>query len=792
MSENKFELKIQYPEKTGKQKLELLGSSFHFGRSPDSTLVIKDSFASRMHFKIFFDQDKVVVLDPGSTNGTLVNGQKIPSATAVPIRVGDKIGIGNSSYAIEVSDLRLLEEPIPDIRFKVPLEDVLASDKGSFSEDVLQEATETARRIREDAKKDAEKILSEANQALALAKEKLNTTERSTKLKLEKTDLECASRLEKLEAEFKTEMLNRKEILKQETLANAKIEADRILKAAEEVAKEEASKIVNLAKESAQIEAGKVVALAQEEAQKLAKIKLDEITAIEQIKVKEFENIENLKKIEEQNLQKIKLQQGEHLKLIAENGIVILDNQKSLAQLEDSKSLLSKQLTDLNTELNELQNQKKTLSAENVQMQNSVKELSLQCDQIKNRIEDQNKQMALLKSQAEQLKAEHDQMTAATLKAIELAKQKQELELKEFEAKKFQLTNDLATQERTNKQVIASMQKKREALESTEAKKLAELAMKQEQIAVQMKNLELGLEAKKSELNKEFDEVKKIEKEKLEEFLAKEAYQVQKRRQSMVDELISSIDRIAAGAVFELEKTLAKKVDPNITRQLVPEMKQVLISQIQIKSVQEVTKLQGKTADERLPRTRWWRHWQPFLIGSFATAFCFVIYMMTISKVNWATNPVQADMASKTQERREDLAKRKFNPEKSDGLRDSILDSVIYTNGFVEAYKDDKFKHDFAKSANLMMLKTFQIPEEKTIAAVGALASIVQTLQEKKEAIHPDFINKDLAKMKDFERQQLEGLKNILGSEVRVEALLKQQKEIFNDYQKRSPASRSN
>jgi pSer/pThr/pTyr-binding forkhead associated (FHA) protein len=62
------------------------------GRSPDLELVIADDFVSTAHAQIVPTAGRPVIEDLGSTNGTLVRGRRITSATE--IGAGDEIEIG--------------------------------------------------------------------------------------------------------------------------------------------------------------------------------------------------------------------------------------------------------------------------------------------------------------------------------------------------------------------------------------------------------------------------------------------------------------------------------------------------------------------------------------------------------------------------------------------------------------------------------------------------------------------------------------------------------------------------
>ncbi len=62
------------------------------GREPRTAICIESSTVSRRHASIVVARNSVTILDHGSTNGTLVNGQRIERAT--PLADGDEICIG--------------------------------------------------------------------------------------------------------------------------------------------------------------------------------------------------------------------------------------------------------------------------------------------------------------------------------------------------------------------------------------------------------------------------------------------------------------------------------------------------------------------------------------------------------------------------------------------------------------------------------------------------------------------------------------------------------------------------
>ena len=69
------------------------------GRSPECALDIEDDFASGRHARFYQDAESWIVADLGSTNGTIVNGQRITRPTRVGD--GDIVRLGHTSVRVE-------------------------------------------------------------------------------------------------------------------------------------------------------------------------------------------------------------------------------------------------------------------------------------------------------------------------------------------------------------------------------------------------------------------------------------------------------------------------------------------------------------------------------------------------------------------------------------------------------------------------------------------------------------------------------------------------------------------
>ncbi|TVU52634.1 MAG: FHA domain-containing protein [Arthrospira sp. PLM2.Bin9] len=75
------------------------------GRAPDNTVVLTDMSVSRHHAEIRLEGDRYVIVDLGSTIGTLLNADTIPPKTPQPLANNDTIQIGDAKLTFCFSSL---------------------------------------------------------------------------------------------------------------------------------------------------------------------------------------------------------------------------------------------------------------------------------------------------------------------------------------------------------------------------------------------------------------------------------------------------------------------------------------------------------------------------------------------------------------------------------------------------------------------------------------------------------------------------------------------------------------
>jgi pSer/pThr/pTyr-binding forkhead associated (FHA) protein len=89
-----LEVFLTYPTPEGSREIALDSDRISMGRGSDADLRFDDDGLSRLHATIHRDGEKVWILDENSTNGTFVNGEKVPPA-GTPLYDGDRVKIGH-------------------------------------------------------------------------------------------------------------------------------------------------------------------------------------------------------------------------------------------------------------------------------------------------------------------------------------------------------------------------------------------------------------------------------------------------------------------------------------------------------------------------------------------------------------------------------------------------------------------------------------------------------------------------------------------------------------------------
>jgi pSer/pThr/pTyr-binding forkhead associated (FHA) protein len=131
----------------------------------------------------------------------------------------------------------------------------------------------------------------------------------------------------------------------------------------------------------------------------------------------------------------------------------------------------------------------------------------------------------------------------------------------------------------------------------------------------------------------------------------------------------------------------------------------------------------------------------------------------------------------------------RYNPEQDYEVRDNYADSVIYTKDFSTLYEDPQVQERWVREAKDYFFKNWRVDEQKTIELLAAAKTLVKTLDEKRQNIHPDFVTENLQKMRELEDESVLKMKEIIGTDVKFSAFKKIEKKFYtNEITRRAPA----
>jgi diguanylate cyclase (GGDEF)-like protein len=103
------------------------------GRAPQAQVALLDGEVSRLHARLVLQEGRVALEDLGSTNGTLVNGERVRGITT--LQAGDRLSIGGHVLKLVALDAleRAFHETLLDLSTRDPLTG-LANRSSALSE----------------------------------------------------------------------------------------------------------------------------------------------------------------------------------------------------------------------------------------------------------------------------------------------------------------------------------------------------------------------------------------------------------------------------------------------------------------------------------------------------------------------------------------------------------------------------------------------------------------------------------------------------------------------------------
>lgn len=747
---------------------EVNKDSFTIGRSVDCDIALNDNHISRVHLVVNRRWNQIWIEDKNSSNGTFINGTKIVQGTPVNVVVTDKVQLGRSEYVLTF-DLKTdeVEEPLPQeepvLEEEPVLPDTVAMPPPNTphfqAEKILHEAKRKAAQIILEGETQAEKrvqaIYQKAREAQSQAEYFYQTrmAEAHKEADAILSDFQSQGRQLLTEArKMAQELREEVDMYVQSLKDKAKVDSEDIVSEATLAAEKMKSEALESGRLAAQTEADSMLRGAREEAQRIL----------------EFSQLQTAEAQEKLRSDK------EALEVLAKN------LQETEERLRAAQSTLT-ETDQRNAELTE-----------------------------KNQLEEERAE-ALLKSEALRLKELHDseELRLKNLLESETARltnlrESEETRLKDLVSKEDQRIKELLLKEETRVKELLT-------LEDT---KLKELRLAQEMFTQQNTKLEESIkslqekqahlsmdvrdiEAKKAHLFKEYDAQKiflneKLEKEKSqmvkteEERLEEMRLEMSKRLQKMEQDLLTDVIQKKASLIKEIhaavEKEIVMLMEPtqwrNISNSVENHIKEAIEGKV-ASLAQSSTASSSKPVDLMKKRKSEKVRWAS--MGLAMGALVYFVSQVVVEKVSSDQAPMQSLVAKEAKKRQEDLEKRKFNPPQAEEVKDSYTDAVIYTRNFPEIYTDEQFQQKFYKSAAQYLLKTWRVDEDKSIQVISTANALVKELNDKRAKIHPDFIKEGIEKMRQLEKDSLVRMKDILGSEVRVESFRRFERNFYKE-----------
>lgn len=700
---------------------------FVLGRGPTSAVKIDDNNISREHVKINYDDDigSIIIQDLKSSNGTMVNGQKLEPFAKYGLKENDIVTFINSSTSMSIKVMRASPEahdfvskaqtqhnepvnvkisgfPQTEQDLKIDFKNVSLDlpkyrDPGEHAREIIAEANFLKQTIIKGAHVKKEQIINETQiQAKKLAEEAYQEYRNRAELLIDETKMQ----MQHLKTETESHLDDKR--------MHALQEIQHLWKEHQDQISEEKIQIINRLEHD-------------------AKLKLDI----------EIERMKNDMFIERN-------------KLLTEAESTIMANTRAYrAQFENEKTEHTEKITFIMQQIEQFKNEHDHLTAKIETLRNQSHEKELELDKLKSSYTIENDKL-------EAIQKNHKYLEEENIKILDSLSSYSKNKDQALEEERIARKN---TEELSQK--IASLSQRRTEIE--------------EEVANSEKNLSaLKLKAK-VEVEKEYQALREVENRKFEEFKVSELKELQKIR----TEHANSFKKFS----LELSQELASKLE--LLSKTRPEFDfdktlEVINSVIQVRSTANA----GAETNHQAQLDNWKRKQKSAKFGLFASGAMASVLIYTSGSFlykQFSKDSLQEELVRNTEARRKKEIENKFVAVKTSQYYDSYVDATIYTNGYVDAYLNKDYQDEWVKKVTVYFLKTWKIDEQKTIQIIANSRSLVQSIAEASQSLTKDKLQSDLQKLRDLERRNVEAQIAILGTNVKYESYKKLERQFFTD-----------
>lgn len=699
--------------------------SFILGRGSTSEIKLDDKDISREHVRIFF-ADALKIEDLDSSNGTFVNGIRLPPKSHVDILENDKIVLGQSKISLKIKLMTVSEEaqkiakieeeqknapvqvdikgfPDPQNDFKMDFKNVTIDlpkykDPGQHAQEIIKEAEFVKYTIIKGANVQKEKIIAESK----LQSKKI----------AEATYQEYQSRVNLLIQQTREQMNH----LKAETESHLD---DKRLHAMDE--------IQMMWKEH------------QDQLQTEKNAILDKLDGENKLKLDiELEKLRNEIFIEKN-------------RVISEAESDIMAKTKAYrSQFENERTEHTEKVRFLTKQYQETKAEAEALDKKITELKNATNDKTIEYDAIVSKLNIEQDKLEVLQRSHKNLVEENSKI--------------------QENLNNYQKNRDAALEiERQAKKNIEEL-----------TKKIQTLSEQKETIERQLQNIDKNLaDAKlkvKSEVENEYKILREAEGKKFEEFKVAELKELQKIR----EEHTSSIKKLS----LELSQEVASKLEMQAKKtggQAFDFEKslEVINSVIQVKTSEN-----GMSSNHQAQLDTWKKKQRAEKITLFTSGLAAAIVLFFGGNFIYSKltrDSFKDEMSRSAEARRQKEIENKFTPEKTSAYYETYVDATLYTDGFVDVFLDDTNQQAWVKKATVYFLNTWKIDEQKTIQVISNSRSLVQAVNEKVPMFTKQNFKAELEKLKQIEAANITQQVQIFGTNVRYESYKKLERQFFSE-----------
>lgn len=485
------------------------------------------------------------------------------------------------------------------------------------------------------------------------------------------------------------------------------------------------------------------------------------------------EQIENIEEEKKSVLKKSELLQEEKRQYELEIEEVRASKEKLKDEVAHAKLETQKQLNSLEAEVRKVEallrkreiaceeadrarQQHEESTAETIQVKQDVQKM------IENLEKNANLQKEKIAKEIDELKGQRDEV-AETLDAVRQS----------YEEKKNKIAEEMQS----------FREKRSQKLES----ELSKMRLKaEEEIKNEKEVFALEVENAKRDLEREVNEVRASELDRLEQVKKREEQVMFERKNNHIQEIAHSLDMVIRSRAGKLEKYVN---DADVFKQEVYGIVKKVVNQ-EYDAHQEQLKTIMTFNPEDVKKVK--KFWQR--MGGVA-ALIVALVIGHISYPQWpkalmdSLRPDKSAIDVVKEEMQAEQEKNTFKPNLTENFKESYTENILYTNGYLEKERNPEYHDLWIKELNKFVIDDLNLKEEVTVNLVAAESVLLQQLEEQRGKITNKQLKEGIKKLEDIESVSMNKFTDLLKSDANVEKYLKFKGSFYDKFSGKKPAS---